>query len=87
MLSILPGMDVSHDSYTKGEFAYSGVSLRMNSRSMAAENAAKAKPPPSAAFGPEFRARTPPAMNPDATELYISFLARYYEGSGNENDR
>ena len=48
---------------------YSGVSRRMKSRSIAAEKAAKAKPPPTAALGPEFRARMPPAINPDVTEL------------------
>ena len=58
--------------------AHSGASRRMNSRSIAAEKAANARPPPKAAFGPEFRASTPPATKPDDTELYMSFLARYY---------
>lgn len=57
--------------------SYSGVSLRRKSRSIAAENAANAKPPPKAALGPELRARIPPDKNPADTELYISFLARY----------
>lgn len=50
---------------------------RLRNKSIAAEKAAKASPPPNAALGPEFRARTPPAMNPAATEFVISFLARY----------
>lgn len=57
---------------------YSAGSLRKNSKSIAAEKAAKARPPPMAALGPEFRARTPPARKPDDTEFQISFLARYY---------
>lgn len=57
---------------------YSGVSRRKKSMSMAAEKAANASPPPKAAFGPELRARTPPAKKPEATELYMSFFARYY---------
>lgn len=48
---------------------HSGVSLRRNSKSMAAEKVANASPPPSAAFGPAFRASTPPARNPAATGL------------------
>lgn len=44
---------------------------------MAAENAANAIPPPTAAFGPEFRARIPPATKPAATGFTMSFLARY----------
>lgn len=44
---------------------------------MTPENAANASPPPKAAFGPEFRARTPPATKPAATGLTMSFLARY----------
>ena len=48
---------------------YSGVSRRINSRSIAAEKAANAKPPPRAALGPEFLARIPPATNPAPTEL------------------
>ena len=47
--------------------------------SMAAEKAANAIPPPKAAFGPELRARTPPAKKPEAMELYMSFFARYWE--------
>lgn len=46
---------------------------------MAAEKAANASPPPNAAFGPEFLARMPPAMNPAATGFTMSFLARYWE--------
>lgn len=45
---------------------------------MAAEKAANASPPPNAAFGPEFRARMPPAMKPAATGFTMSFLARYW---------
>jgi hypothetical protein len=48
---------------------YSDVSRRINNKSIAAENAANARPPPNAAFGPEFLARMPPAMNPAPTEL------------------
>lgn len=48
---------------------YSGVSRRKKSRSIAAEKAANARPPPRAALGPEFRARIPPEMNPAPTEL------------------
>lgn len=55
---------------------YSDVS-RLKNKSIAAENAAKAKPPPRAAFGPEFRASIPPATKPAATGFTISFLARY----------
>ena len=44
---------------------------------MAAENAAKATPPPNAAFGPAFRAKIPPAKNPAATGFTMSFFARY----------
>jgi len=44
---------------------------------MAAEKAAKARPPPKTAFGPEFRARIPPVTKPAATEFAMSFLARY----------
>lgn len=47
----------------------SGVSRRINNKSIAAENAANARPPPNAALGPEFLARTPPATNPAPTEL------------------
>lgn len=46
--------------------------------SMAPEKAAKATPPPMAAFGPEFLARMAPAMKPAATGLTRSFFARYY---------
>ena len=48
---------------------YSGVSRRINNRSIAAENAANARPPPNEALGPEFLARTPPDKNPAPTEL------------------
>lgn len=48
---------------------YSGVSRRKKNKSIAAEKAANAKPPPKAALGPEFRARTPPEMKPAPTEL------------------
>ena len=51
---------------------------RLKNMSMAAENAANAKPPPKAALGPEFRARIPPTINPAATGLTMSFFARYY---------
>lgn len=61
----------------KGLFTHSAGSRRRN-KSMAAENAANATPPPNAAWGPEFRARIPPAMNPAATEFAISFFARYF---------
>jgi|SRR5882762_10354986 hypothetical protein len=53
---------------------------RLKNISMAAENAAKARPPPKTALGPECRARIPPATNPAATEFVISFLARYCKG-------
>jgi hypothetical protein len=56
--------------------AYSGGSLLMN-KSIAAEKAANANPPPRTAFGPEFRASTPPATNPAAIGLTMSFFARY----------
>lgn len=49
--------------------SYSGVSRRKKSKSMAAEKAANARPPPKAALGPEFRASTPPEMKPAPTEL------------------
>jgi hypothetical protein len=61
---------------TDNAFAYSGSSLRMN-KSIAAEKAANANPPPRAAFGPEFRASTPPAMNPAVIGFTMSFFARY----------
>lgn len=48
---------------------YSGVSRLRKNKSMAAEKAANARPPPKAAFGPEFRARIPPEMKPAPTEL------------------
>jgi hypothetical protein len=38
-------------------------------RSIAAENAPNARPPPKAAFGPEALARIPPDMKPAPTEL------------------
>jgi len=47
---------------------YSAGSRRIN-RSIAAEKAANARPPPTTAFGPEFRARIPPATKPAPTEL------------------
>ena len=60
----------------KNSSTYSAGSLRKN-RSMAAENAAKARPPPSTPVGPEPRARIPPATNPAATGFTMSFRARY----------
>jgi hypothetical protein len=57
--------------------AYSGVSRLKKSKSIAAENAANATPPPKAARGPALRARMPPDTKPAETELYISFFARY----------
>jgi hypothetical protein len=64
---------VSYCLYILGEKkkkkTYSGVSRRINNKSIAAEKAANAKPPPIAALGPEFLARIPPAMNPAPTEL------------------
>lgn len=65
---------------------HSAGSLRKNNKSIAAEKAAKARPPPRAAFGPAFRARTPPARKPDDTEFQISFLARYYALYGMVNE-
>lgn len=56
---------------------YSAGSLLRNATSTIAEKAANARPPPKAALGPEFRARTPPARNPEDIEFQISFLARY----------
>ena len=53
------------------------VGSRRKNRSMAAEKAAKARPPPSTPVGPEFRARIPPATNPAATGFTMSFRARY----------
>lgn len=78
-LLVLPGIHtrVSVVFLLEKKRAHSGVSRLRNNRSTTAENAANANPPPIAALGPEFRAKTPPATNPDATELYMSFLARY----------
>jgi len=56
--------------------AHSDGSLRRN-KSMAAEKAANANPPPKAAFGPEFRASPPPATKPAAIGFTMSFFARY----------
>lgn len=61
---------------TDNNQAYSDGSLRIN-KSIAAEKAANANPPPRTAFGPEFRASTPPATNPAAIGFTISFFARY----------
>jgi hypothetical protein len=69
-------LDYSEIKYTN---THSGGSRRKKNVSIAAEKAANARPPPKAAFGPELRASTPPARNPEATELYMSFLARYWE--------
>lgn len=79
IILILPVFRVSKAQFnTTKIISYSGVSRRMKSKSIAAENAAKAIPPPKAAFGPEFRASTPPATKPEEIELYISFFARYW---------
>jgi len=51
-----------------GKRTYSAGSFRRNI-SIAAENAANANPPPTAALGPEFRAKIPPARKPAPTEL------------------
>jgi hypothetical protein len=60
----------------RGPSTYSAGSRRKK-RSIAAENAAKARPPPSTPDGPELRARIPPATKPAATGFAISFRARY----------
>ena len=56
---------------------HSEDSLRRNI-SMAAENAANARPPPNAALGPELRARMAPVTNTPAMGLTMSYFARYY---------
>lgn len=68
---------VSEAMVTRILKTYSAGSLRRNSMSIPAEKAANARPPPKAAFGPAFRARTPPARKPDDIEFQMSFLARY----------
>ena len=66
----------SATAFMRDSSTYSAGSRRKN-RSMAAEKAAKARPPPNTPVGPEFRARIPPATNPAATGLTMSFRARY----------
>lgn len=77
IISVVASTGYQCQIHNEEEKTYSGVSRLKNSRSIAAENAANANPPPNAAFGPEFRANTPPATKPEATEFTRSFLARY----------